>query len=136
MNINNIVTFKICPQQFNPNRKILLLIGTVAYYIPARRLCSKSPEPEPNDSSKIFKKISQMQNLGQLGPKNYVRFLHVFSLFSPSSFSFFLFSFLFLFSLFFSFFLLIACLVDEVWKTSLIAMIFSLVHQVLRETID
>ena len=49
------MTFKLCSQKFKPNQKILLKIRTADFF---------------NDSSKIVKKFSQMQNLGQLGPEN------------------------------------------------------------------
>ena len=57
-----------------------------------------------NDSSRIVKKFSQMQNLGQLGPENcraYVVFLRVFVCLFVCFFFFF---FLFCFFLFFPFF--------------------------------
>ena len=53
--VNNIVTFKLCSQKFNPNQKILLKIRTADFLMIL---------------AKLYKKISQMQNLGQLGPEN------------------------------------------------------------------
>ena len=144
------MTFKICPQQFKANPKILLLIGMVACYIPARRLCSKSPEPEPNDSSKIFKKFLPNAKFGSVRPKELCVFFACFFFVFPF-FLFFLFLFLFLFFFYYS---------SPVWSTSY-GRLFNcndfflflyinfrifyltlwriknkLVHQVLRETID
>ena len=92
--VNNIVTFKLCSQKFKPNQKILLKNQNGWFF---------------NDSSKIVKKFSQMQNLGQLGPENcrayvffawcflfvclFVCFFLSFFLSSPSFFSFFFFFF-------------------------------------------
>ena len=90
--VNNIVTFKLCSQKFNPNQKILLKIRTALI----------------NDSSKIVKKFSQMQNLGQLGPENcraYVFFACFFCfVFVLFCFLFFPLFFFFLFPPFFFFF--------------------------------
>ena len=85
--VNNIVTFKLCSQKFKPNQKILLKLQNGWFF---------------NDSSKIVKKFSQMQNLGKLGPENcraYMCFLH-------GVFFFFLLLLLF-FSPFFPFFFLL-----------------------------
>ena len=80
--LDTVVTFKLCSQKFKPNQKILLKIRNGWFF---------------NDSSKIVKKFSQMQNLGQLGPENcrayvffaWCFFVFVFVLFPLLFFSFF-----------------------------------------------
>ena len=53
--VNNIVTFKLCSQKFKKKSKDFAQNQNGWFF---------------NDSSKIVKKFSQMQNLGQLGPEN------------------------------------------------------------------
>ena len=89
--VNNIVTFKLCSQIKTKSKDFAQ--NQNGWFF--------------NDSSKIVKKFSQMQNLGQLGPENcraYVFFAWCFFVFCfvfPSFFSFFS-PFFFFFNFFYS----------------------------------
>ena len=97
--VNNIVTFKLCSQIQTKSKDFAQ--NQDGWFF--------------NDSSKIVKKFSQMQNLGQLGPENcrayvffacfFFLFLFLFLFFPPFFFFFcFFFSPFFLFLFFFFFY--------------------------------